>query len=87
MCLLQQHKGPNMQTQHLLNKVCSTVQQLHKDAIAALQLATTAQTQYNNSGIPDMMTQHNMQVLIDMLQDAFKHIDDAACTASDLYAD
>jgi 23S rRNA maturation mini-RNase III len=78
-----------MQTQHLLNKVSNTVQQLHKDTIAAMQLVAQAQAQHKNwkLALPCSMQAHNLQVLADMLQDAFKHIDNAACTASDLYAD
>jgi hypothetical protein len=70
--------------QTTLNQVCNTVQQLHNDTVAALQ--QIAQLQSDKRATTNMQA-HNLQVLADMLRDAFKHIDDAACTASAMLHD
>jgi hypothetical protein len=72
-----------MQTQQVLNKVVNSVYNLRIAAMQAQMLVTKAQ-QY--SKVPAAQ-QHNLQVAADMLQEAFKHIDDAACTVGNLYAD
>jgi hypothetical protein len=75
-----------MQTQQMLNKVCNTVCDLRNNAIAAQQLVAQAQ-HYKKLSAQQL---HNLQVLTDMLQNAYTALDDAACTAStasDMYAD
>jgi len=72
-----------MQTQQMLNKVCNTVRDLRKDAIAVQRLVAQAQ-HYKQLSAQQL---HNLQVLADMLQNAYTALDDAACTASDMYAD
>jgi hypothetical protein len=72
-----------MQTQQMLNKVCNAACDLRKNAIAAQRLVAQAQ-QYKQLSAQQL---RNLQVLSEMLHNAYTAADNAACTASELYAD